>query len=262
MRQTSIMKSKTKLKRWNQYQGNVQGACNDVVDWVRPKYVFDYYTSTTMVTTRRQMPMWIRNVLIGLVVIVLSLVVIRWYFQSKIAQSESQHRTAAVDANATPTALGGTTGAGGVARTYETPTDYAKAHVARFATMPWTAPVYDGGMPARQPELYCMSSLAGNDAAGHHREASCSCMTEQGTKYEMSQPECRTVARNSTPYNPYKQPVAPPPPYVPPVDQVQHDQVAAVPGAVIGASSRSAGTFPESKPYQTATTIPDTTAQL
>ncbi|MEQ7935481.1 zonular occludens toxin, partial [Xanthomonas hortorum pv. hederae] len=159
-------------------------------------------------------------------------------------------------------ALGRSPGAGGAARTYETPTDYAKAHVARFATMPWTAPVYDGGTPARQPELYCMSSLAGTDALGKHQEASCSCMTEQGTKYDMSQPECRTVARNSTPYNPYKQPVSAPPPYVPPAEDLHQQDPSGLVGIAIARQSRQPVTFPESKPYQTSTSIPSTSSDL
>ncbi|QWM99712.1 zonular occludens toxin [Xanthomonas sp. MLO165] len=257
VRQTSIMKSKTKLKKWDAYQGNVAGPCGNIVDWVRPKYVFDYYTSTTLVTTKRSIPTWVKMVGIGLLIILTAMYYLKHSYSAKIEKINEEAATTHSGTGVTGASAKGAPGP----RTYDTPTDYAKAHVARFATMPWTAPIYDGGSPAGQPQLYCMSSLAGTDAMGKHQEASCSCMTEQGTKYEMSQPECRTVARNSTPYNPYKQPVAPPPPYVPPADQV-HDQVAAVPGTVIGSTSRAAGTFPESKPYQTSTTIPDTTAQL
>ena len=43
---------------------------------------------------------------------------------------------------------------------------------------------------------WCMSSMEGLDAQGVRQEASCRCLTEQGTAYELSQPECRTLARN------------------------------------------------------------------
>jgi hypothetical protein len=252
VRQTSVMRSKTKLRRWNQYQSNVQGACDDVVDWVRPKYVFDYYTSTTLVTTRRTMPMWMRYLIGAVIGLGVVLLLLRWHFQSKIEgfKAEQAVSISHLGTAAGMTGPGGTTGAGGPAtsRTYANATEYAKAHLARFGTMPWTAPIYDGAAPVGQPELYCMSSLEGDDAQGKHKDASCSCFTEQGTKYDLAQPECRTVARNGTPYNPYK--------------QVSAGQVAALapvasqasPGAVASTSidhrSRALGTFPESEPYK------------
>ncbi|WP_126970332.1 zonular occludens toxin domain-containing protein [Xanthomonas sp. BRIP62411] len=261
VRQTSIFKSKTKLKRWTQYQSNVQGHCSDVRDWVRPKYVFDYYTSTTMVTTKRSVPMWIRWIGVGLIVLVVVMYGLKWNYDRRNAEFESERTS--TNGRASPTALGRSSGAGGAARTYETPTDYAKAHVARFATMPWTAPIYDGGSPAGQPQLYCMSSLAGTDAHGNHRDASCSCMTEQGTKYEISQPECRTVARNSTPYNPYKPPSIAPAPQVAPVLPVEPVvSSGAITGSVISTAPRSQGTMPESPGYKTQSYTGPTTLQM
>lgn len=203
VRQTSIMKSKTKLKRWNQYQGNVQGACNDVVDWVRPKYVFDYYTSTTMITTRRTLPMWIRWIIVGLVFLGLVLFWIKHSYQSKITEYSAEMGVVTAELGAGTAAHGGTPGAAGSAPKYATATDYAKAHLPRFATLPHTAPIFDERAPVAQPELYCMSSLP---TPGDDREASCTCLTEQGTRYQISQPECRTLARHGPEYNPYKQP--------------------------------------------------------
>ena len=83
--------------------------------------------------------------------------------------------------------------------------DYAADHLPRFATMPWTAPVYDGRSVTVDPQLYCMASTSGLDANGEFKEEGCSCMTEQGTRYEISPGECRRVARYGTPYNPYKE---------------------------------------------------------
>lgn len=71
--------------------------------------------------------------------------------------------------------------------------------------MPWTAPIYDQRPTVTDPQLYCISSMEGLDGQGNHAEASCRCMTEQGTLYELSQPECRTLARNGPVYNPYRQ---------------------------------------------------------
>ncbi|UYC14017.1 zonular occludens toxin domain-containing protein [Xanthomonas sp. CFBP 8445] len=267
VRQTSVMRSKTKLKRWNQYQSNVQGACNDIVDWVRPKYVFDYYTSTTLVTTKRTVPMWIRYVVGGLVVLAVILFGIRWYFASKIAGYQAEHDPAEHPQQTRDgtTAKGGTIErGGGVARTYATATDYATAHLARFPTMPWTAPIYDGAAPVGQPQLFCMSSLGGKDGQGHTTEPSCTCMTEQGTKYDLPQPQCRTVALNGPPYNPYKQPSAPPAPYVPPQAQDAPQAHAGAPlqGSVIAKLPRAQGTFPEHPQAKSETYTPATTLEM
>lgn len=63
--------------------------------------------------------------------------------------------------------------------------------------MPWTAPIYDERGVTADPQLI--------DAQGQHTEASCTCFTEQGTLYELSVPECRTIARRGPMYNPYRQ---------------------------------------------------------
>lgn len=199
VRQNSVWKRKTKLKRWDAYQGAVNGPCADVVDWIRPNYVFDYYTSTTLVTTKRSMPMWMRWVIVGIVFVLGMLFYLKHRLQSRVAEVE-----AVATGMAVPGAAAAGSSAPAVARTFATPLDYAKAHLPRFATMPHTAPIFDDRPPVSQPELYCISSLAGRDGQGQWKDASCICLTEQGTKYDISQPECRTVARFGQPYNPYK----------------------------------------------------------
>ncbi|MCD5967628.1 zonular occludens toxin domain-containing protein [Stenotrophomonas maltophilia] len=254
VRQTSVIRSKTKLKRWNQYQSNVQAACNDELDWVRPKYVFDYYTSTTLVTTKRQIPMWIRWVALGVVVLLVLLLTIRWYFSSKIARYDAERPAAASPLDGSgPVSAPSAAGAGaGAAVTYNTTAEYAKAHLPRIGTMPWTAPIYDQRGVTTDPQLYCISSLEGLDGEGKRTEASCTCLTEQGTRYELSQPECRTLARNGAPYNPYKsQQVAPMP--APLVQPVAAMPVPAVAGNVINRGERAIGTFPESPKFATDT---------
>lgn len=204
VRQTSLMKSKTKLKRWNQYQGNVQGHCSDVVDWIRPKYVFDYYTSTTLVTTKRVLPTWARNIGIALVIMALVFLYLRHSYSTKIDEFSPAATGTAQNAGS-PAALGGTPGGGGdSALKWASPYEYAQAHLPRIGAMPWTAPVYDQRAVTVDPQLICMSSPGGLDAQGEYKEPSCTCMTEQGTAYDLSQPECRTIARRGPAYNPYK----------------------------------------------------------
>lgn len=218
VRQTSIMRSKTKLKRWNQYQSNVQGACNDVVDWVRPKYVFDYYTSTTLVTTKRQLPSWVWWTVAGVVVLVGLVWFTKLYFQGQVDKARAEHQTR-TGAPSSVLAPSGSAGAGADATQpkWDTLVDYAKAHNPRFGTMPWTAPIFDQRPAMSDPQIVCMSSTGGNDAQGHYKAPSCTCYTEQSTLYEVSEPECRTIARNGPQYNPYRTTQPPPPPSVQPM---------------------------------------------
>lgn len=248
VRQTSIIKSKTRLKRWNKYQSNVDGKCDDIVDWVRPKYVFQFYTSTTLVTTKRTMPMWMRWLIVGVIFIVVVLIFIKRYYQNKIdvGTAELKAHSAAYD-GVRPTLRSGAEAGAGAPVTYATVADYAKAHNPRIGTMPWTAPIYDQRAITTDPQLFCISSLEGLDGLGRHTEASCTCMTEQGTRYELSQPECRTIAKNGPVYNPYKQkPDLQPGPAVPIAAPAPSQDFAAAPGAVIARADRAMGSFPES----------------
>lgn len=83
--------------------------------------------------------------------------------------------------------------------------EYAKKHLPRFATMPWTAPIFDERSVTADPMLVCMSSDAGEDSEGNWREAGCSCLTEQGTRYDIAQGECLRLARHGPVYNPYRE---------------------------------------------------------
>lgn len=205
VRQTSIIKSKTKLKRWNQYQSNVNGLSNDVVDWIRPSYVFDYYTSTTKITTKRHMPMWLRWLLVGVLAFVAILLGLKWYFMGRIA--EQSHGSTLNDAALPGGVLTRPGDAAEQGKSWATATAYAKDHLPRFPTMPWTAPIYDGRAVVSQPRLFCMSSSRGKNADGSVTDGSCSCITEQGSRYDVSEAECRTVAYRGEAYNPYRQEV-------------------------------------------------------
>jgi hypothetical protein len=70
--------------------------------------------------------------------------------------------------------------------------------------MPRSARAYDKREVTADPQPYCLSSMAGEDAAGKWQDLSCTCVTEQGTAYDITQGECRTLARQEPIYNPYK----------------------------------------------------------
>lgn len=148
---------------------------------------------------------------------------------------------------------------------WKSASDYAKDHLPRIATMPWTAPVFDERSATADPILICMSSRSGLDADGKRVEGSCTCVTEQATTYDISEPECRTLARYGPVYNPYRE-----------RSQErsqrpqQEQQMAAQPGqgasvkqgGVATKQTRALGTFPESPQYETKTTVPSTTRDI
>ncbi|MDR2872069.1 MAG: zonular occludens toxin domain-containing protein [Xanthomonadaceae bacterium] len=199
VRQTSVIKGRTKLRRWNKYQSdvNVQSGA-DVIDWMRPKWVFGYYTSTVLNTTRRTVPMWARWIMLGVVLLVCVFGFLKYRYDSKV----DRLRPSVVDvigSSADTSRL--REGAGG--DSILSLADYSSRHLPRFPAAPWSAPVYDHRPVTVDPQIYCMSSLAGHGADGW-MDSSCTCLTDQGTKYDIGRMDCVRIARYGQPYNPYR----------------------------------------------------------
>jgi zona occludens toxin len=76
-----------------------------------------------------------------------------------------------------------------------TPLEYAAALTPRFENSPGSAPIFDGRAVRAEPGVYCMST-----------KDTCSCLTEQGTRYQMNYKTCRQIARHGPSYDPFKQP--------------------------------------------------------
>ena len=82
---------------------------------------------------------------------------------------------------------------------YRDAVEYLSEHSPRVATMPWSMPAMDERGVQADPQLYCMSSRD-----GHIR--SCTCLTEQGTRWEIPVHDCEQIARYGPAYNPFKAP--------------------------------------------------------
>lgn len=198
------------VKRWDRYERNADKAMPLTTTRKKyPKHVFKLYQSTQYDTSEKRIP-WFYWATAALLV---GLLAMTWYTTGRLGKTfgVGQERPVASSApdrgNGAPATV--PRDGGGIERKYETAMEYAVAHLPRFGTMPWTAPIYDHRPVMSDPKLYCMSSNGGLDANGDYKGPSCRCVTEQGTRYELSQPECRTVAKFGTPYNPYMQsPVA------------------------------------------------------
>lgn len=192
--------------KWEELQEDVKSpAKRDVAirtTRTLPKQVFGHYKSAEIHTLKPKIPMRVLAVP-GLIVAAIALI---WfaYQQLKPDAYASTLTGKAVDA--------GVTQSGGSAvpdrkekPRYASATEYAKKHLPRFGSMPWTAEIFDGRDPTADPHVYCMSSMPGEGADGETLEGGCTCLTEQGTWYDMSESQCRTIARRGPVYNPYQE---------------------------------------------------------
>lgn len=239
----------TELRRWSSYQGNVKAACSDKMDWVRPDEIFQFYTSTVMDTSRLHVPKWLKLTIALLLVLFGLLYFLKLRYTARIAESEAVAGgplSAAAPGVVRDVSRASPGAADGRPR-YRSPAEYAQAHLPRFASMPHTAPIYDGVAPTTHPQVFCMSSEAGLDANGVHRDASVTCLTEQGTRYHIEAVEARDIARHGTPYDHYRPQQ--------PVQVAQAPAVASAPAMPTAVADRGAGVLIQAEPLPRTVTI-------
>lgn len=232
-----------------------------------PSQVFGQYKSAEVHTIKPRIP-W--KVMAVPALLILAVILAYLAYDSlkpgAMAAQAAGKGTQSASADAAP-ATGTQPGQARQGPRWRSATDYAKDHLPRISTMPWTAPVFDERSATADPILICMSSMPGLDGDGKRVEGSCTCITEQATAYDISEPECRTLARRGPVYNPYReraqerQRAAQEQPQQIPGEQGQ-GAAAATQGAVSKRQMRALGTFPESPQYHTETSVPSTTRDI
>lgn len=228
-----------------------------------PSQIYGQYKSAEVHTIKARIPFKVMLLpVLAVAAIVFAYLAYTALRPSSFTGGEGKEGTQSALADAAPSPFR-PAGAKEAAPRWPTAAAYAKDHLPRISTMPWTAPVFDERQARSDPELVCMSSLEGLDAQGVHQEATCRCLTEQGTAYELSQPECRTLARNGPVYNPYRE-----------RSEERRSERMDRPddrgpsprsgraGSVIQKQTRALGTFPESAPYENGSVLPPTTRDL
>lgn len=207
-------------------------ATEDHHTWSYPKEIFELYKSAEVHTVKRVLKAKYKRAIVVACGAACLFGFAGYLLYTEVIATKEAGGGAAASAASQPQSGGSVFASRTESKTgWESMTDYAVDHLPRFATMPWTAPVFDGRSVTADPQLYCMSSSGGLDANGDRQEPSCGCITEQGTRYDLGQAECRTVARTGMPYNPYRQQHHQQPQQAP-----QYAQVPAV-DAFAGASS-------------------------
>lgn len=220
----------------------------DHESWAFPRECYGAYKSAEVHTVKHKMTSKAKRGLMLLGVLALIAGFVIWNGKRLFNQEPAADAPAPV-AQATGA---GVFGAGST--TSETPprftgpADYARKHLPRIDTMPWTAEVYDERQATADPQLFCMSSGDGTDGLGQRQEASCTCLTEQGTPYDLTQPQCRTLARRGPVYNPYKaqRPAFVQPAQGPVQPLIDTDVSEPVPSVTVERRERAMGSFPES----------------
>lgn len=217
-----------------------------------PSQVFGQYKSAEVHTIKARIPLRVL-LLPALIVVggVFAYLAYRSLVSPALTDGVGKEGTQSALADAAPSPPGGGSRKEGAPR-WPTAAAYAKDHLPRISTMPWTAPVFDDRQARSDPQLVCMSSMEGLDAHGVRQEASCRCLTEQGTAYELSQPECRTLARNGPVYNPYRERSEDRRDQrVEAANQPRQGESVGLAGSVVQHVERPMGSFPESPSFPT-----------
>lgn len=165
--------------------------------WAYPKEYFGWYSSAKTHHFKRRIPWKIFAALLFLPIAGF----VAWQVVSKVGGLADGVMPGAV----APATHSPSKSAGAVVTTDDAAT-YAKQFVPVIQWMPWSAPAYQAREIVAEPDLYCMESGAGRDAQGKHSDGSCSCVTEQGTRYAVEEPICKAIALHGT-YNPYREPM-------------------------------------------------------
>lgn len=123
--------------------------------------------------------------------------------------------------------------------------EYLALQAPRVVGAPWSAPIFDERAVASDPQLFCMLSQPGLDADGNYREnSSCTCITEQGTRYRMELRACAQHASAGGVYNPFRMPQQQVQPQQPPQQLQMGPPRVSAPMPTIGGGDVGTGPAP------------------
>lgn len=154
------------------------------------------YKSTVLDTSEKRIPWYYKALAVGLVVVPLFGYYVVSNVGAKLAGKDAKQITLGASAQSADGARSATAPLGAEsANKALRDKDYAAWLRPRVASQPWTAPAYDQlSVPSEPPRVFCMSS--GFERAGRYIVDSCSCLTDQGTRYVLDLMTCARIAQD------------------------------------------------------------------
>lgn len=201
------------LRVFDRYEKNPEKATPLVVKRTRlPKRAFGLYESTVMDTTEKSIPWYYIAAAVLLPAIIIGAIWNVTSVKDKLTGKGGAMPIASAHA-ATREASGENGAIAKVEQASVSPvaekqdlrkSDFVAWLTPRIPGQPWTAPAYDNlNVPSQAPRLFCAMSGEGQDESGEYRDASCSCLTEQGTRYAMERNRCEMIVKNGQ-YEPFR----------------------------------------------------------
>lgn len=175
-------------------------AAEDKHTWAYPTDCYDLYQSAEVHTVKRTIPYKYKRAAVLALCAALLVAGVVWKIKSNLTP-EQEATPAAMAASQPPSSP--------ASRKHQQPVienadDYATAFHPMIPEAPFTAPAYVNREIAAQPEVYCMSS--GYMERDNWIATSCTCLTEQGTRYELEIERCAKLTKRGPLYNPYRAP--------------------------------------------------------
>lgn len=263
------------LRTFDRYEKNPEKGHPLILKRVKlPKRPMGLYESTVMDTSDRAIPWYYPAAILLLAGIIVGAWIMVNRVHDQLSGNLSEQTEQTIAPQAAENGAGATVVAAQPAGSAEPPkpsrsSDYLAWIQPRVPGQPWTAPAYDSlSIPTSQPpRIYCMQSGAGQDANGEHRPEGCTCITDQGTAYEMEFDRCSIVARKGQ-YEPFLDMNQLEARRMEGMQQSAHYQREtqrireAGAGGVVERQTRALGTFPESSPYASSTMLAPTSRDM
>lgn len=161
-----------------------------------PAKFFGLYESTTLDTTEKKIPWYF----FALPVMVAVAGFLLWYTYGSMGDRLRGDVPEPIQASK---GAGSTEPSGdGRPAHIATVEEWANRFQPRVPSQPWSAPAYDDLAVSREaPRLFCMSS--GSMKGPDWNADTCTCLTEQGTRYKLDLQTCALVSRHAQ-YEPYR----------------------------------------------------------
>ena len=180
----------SRIITWSECQDDPQSVATRArgteMVWAYPKDLYSLYKSATLHTVKKRLPL--RLAIIPFLLVAVA--GLAWYGVKSVGSFAKVEAPALPSASAPQSAtIPGLTKA-----PPKNAAEYLARVTPRVAHQPWSMPALDERPVVAMPEIYCMSTPA---------KPSCTCTTEQGTRYALEMRQCMTIARWGN-YNAYK----------------------------------------------------------